>query len=245
MAQGNGEKNVPIYYQLYSDLRERILNGEYPPGKCVPSESEMMARYGVSRITVRRAIADLEGDGLLKRVRGKGSVVLERKSVHNLNSLYSLSEMAKRRGDQVSYIILDKAVRSAEIKTARELGIPNGSMVFELKRLLLINGKVAALTTAYVPYEEGWKDLLENFDENTSLFERLQAHKAIIDYAEETLEFVIPSSEVRKALCLPYNIQAVLSVHRTYDPDGKMLIYTETYIASNKFKYVITIHRNQ
>ena len=91
------QSDVPIYYQLYSFLKELILNGDYKPGQCVPSESEMMAQYGVSRVTVRRAIADLEQDGLLKRYRGKGSVVLERKSITTLNSLFSFTEMARRR----------------------------------------------------------------------------------------------------------------------------------------------------
>lgn len=236
--------NIPIYYQLYTYLKEAILDGEYTPGQCVPSESEMMAQYGVSRVTVRRAIADLERDGFLKRYRGKGSVVLERKSITTLNSLYSFSEMARLRGQPASYIIISDDVKAADIKISQELEIPENSLVFEIKRLLLLNGRIAALTTAYVPYLEEWKGMFKDFNENTSLFERFLEYNTIIDHAEETLEVITPSTEVRRTLYLPDNLQVVYSVHKTYDDKDRVIAYTESYIASNKFKYTITIKRN-
>lgn len=241
----DAQSDAPIYYQLYSFLKERILNGDYRPGECVPSESEMMAEYGVSRVTVRRAIADLERDGLLKRYRGKGSVVLERKSITTLNSLYSFSEMAKRRGQPASYIILSTEVKPSDMIIAREMELPVNAPVFELKRLLLLNGRIAALTTAYVPYLDEWKDMFHDFNENTSLFDRFLEYNTIIAYAEETLEVITPSTDVRRALYLPDNLQVVYSVHKTYDDKGRIIVYTESYIASNKFKYTITIKRDE
>lgn len=241
----DAQSDVPIYYQLYSFLKELILNGDYKPGQCVPSESEMMAEYGVSRVTVRRAIADLEQDGLLKRYRGKGSVVLERKSITTLNSLFSFTEMARRRQQRASYIIISTEVKKPDIKIAQELQLAAGTMIFELKRLFLLNGRIAALTTAYVPYLEEWKDMFHDFNENTSLFDRFQEYNVIIDYAEENLEVVTPSADIRRALYLPDNLQVVYSEHKTYDIRGRAIVYTESYMGSNKFKYTITIKRNE
>lgn len=240
----DAQSDVPIYYQLYSFLKELILNGDYKPGQCVPSESEMMAEYGVSRVTVRRAIADLEQDGLLKRYRGKGSVVLERKSITSLNSLFSFTEMARRRQQRASYIIISTDVKQPDIKIAQELQLTAGTMIFELKRLFLLNGRIAALTTAYVPYLEEWKSMFHDFDENTSLFDKFQEYNVTIDYAEENLEVVTPSIDIRRALYLPDNLQVVYSEHKTYDVEGRVIVYTESYMASNKFKYTITIKRN-
>lgn len=239
------QSDVPIYYQLYSFLKELILNGDYKPGQCVPSESEMMAQYGVSRVTVRRAIADLEQDGLLKRYRGKGSVVLERKSITTLNSLFSFTEMARRREQRASYIIISTEIKQPDIKIAQELQLAVGTMIFEMKRLFLLNGRIAALTTAYVPYLEEWKDMFHDFNENTSLFDRFQEYNVIIDYAEENLEVVTPCTDIRRALYLPDNLQVVYSEHKTYDVKGRVIVYTESYMASNKFKYTITIKRNE
>lgn len=238
------QSDVPIYYQLYCFLKELILTGYYKPGQCVPSESEMMAEYGVSRVTVRRAIADLEQDGLLKRYRGKGSVVLERKSITTLNTLFSFTEMARRRGQRASYIIISTDVKQPDIKIAQELQLEPGTKIMEMKRLFLLNGRITALTTAYIPYLEEWKDMFLDFNEDTSLFDRFQEYNTIIDYAEETIEVITPSAEIRRSLYLQDNLQVVYSEHKTYDTKGRIIVYTESYIASNKFKYTITIKRN-
>lgn len=239
----NYESEYPIYYQLYGYLKEAILNGEYRPGDCVPSESKMMEEYGVSRITVRHAIADLEHDGLLKRYRGKGSVVLEGKSTNNLNKLYSFSESAYRRGERISYIIISSSVRSPDIKIARALNIPISERVFELKRLFLLNGRIAGMTNAYLPYWENKRELFKDFDETTSLFKRLMENDVSINYAEETLEVIQPSADIRRALYLDDSVPVVYSEHQTYDADGNVIVYTESHIAANKFKYTITIKR--
>lgn len=239
----NPESEYPIYYQLYSHLKEAILSGEYQPGDRVPSESEMLTAYGVSRITVRRAIADLERDGLLKRYRGKGSIVLERKSTTNLNSLYSFSESAYNRGDRVTYIVISTAVKPAEIKVAQALNLPINSLVFSLKRLFLLNGRLAGLTDAYVPYKEEWKEVFKDFDETTSLFGRFKESSISIDHADETLEVMMPSPDIRRALYLDENMPVVYSEHKTYDAEGAVIVYTESYMAGNKFKYTFTIKR--
>ena len=241
----DAQSDVPIYYQIYSFLKESILNGDYKPGQCVPSESEMMEQYGVSRVTIRRAIADLEQDGLLRRCRGKGSVVLERKSITTLNSLFSFTEMARRREQRASYIIISGGVKQPDIKIAQELQLAAGEMIYELKRLFLLNGRIAALTTAYIPYLEEWNDMFHDFDENTSLFDRFQEYGVIIDYAEENIEVITPSTDIRRALYLPDNLQVVYSEHKTYDIKKRVIVYTESYMASNKFKYTITIKRNE
>jgi len=241
----DAQSDTPIYYQLYSYLKEAILSGEYMPGQCIPSENEMMAQYGVSRVTVRRAVADLEQDGLLKRYRGKGSVVLEKKSVTSLDSLFSFTEMAQRRGQRGTYIVLSTEVKNADIKISRELNIPTNSPVFELKRLFLLNGRISVLTDAYIPYKEEWANVYKEYDENTSVFGRFQENGTVIDYAEETLEVITPSTEVRRALYLRDNIQVVYSIHKTYDVSGSIIVYTESYIASDKFKYTITIRRRE
>lgn len=66
---------TPLYLQLVRTIRESIFNGELAPGEQIPTEAELTARYGVSRITVRRAIQELTSEGLLIGIRGKGTFV--------------------------------------------------------------------------------------------------------------------------------------------------------------------------
>ncbi|MBW5445640.1 GntR family transcriptional regulator [Cohnella sp. CFH 77786] len=70
----------PRYEQMYLALRERIQNGEYKPGDRIPSEKELMDEFEVSRITSKKALDMLAGEGLILRQPGRGSFVLERKN---------------------------------------------------------------------------------------------------------------------------------------------------------------------
>jgi len=77
VSRGDGFARVPVsrYHQLYLVLREKILHGEYAPGSALPSEQGLVAAFGVSRITVRRALHELAIDGLVQGVRGSGTFV--------------------------------------------------------------------------------------------------------------------------------------------------------------------------
>ena len=74
--------SAPVYSQLAALLREKIGLHEWAPGSRIPSEHELMARFGISRGTVRRAISELVDEGFLVQVRGSGTFVSERALSH-------------------------------------------------------------------------------------------------------------------------------------------------------------------
>ncbi len=71
----DGRSPLPLYHRLYVLLRERIVNGTYRIGQILPTETELMQTFGVSRITVQRALNDLAEEGLVQRSRGRGTTV--------------------------------------------------------------------------------------------------------------------------------------------------------------------------
>ena len=89
---------VALYYQLKSILAQKIMNNEWQVGDRLPSEFELCKEYGVSRITVRQALAELEKDGLIKRRQGVGTFVTVPKIEQQLTSFYSFSEEFRKRG---------------------------------------------------------------------------------------------------------------------------------------------------
>jgi GntR family transcriptional regulator len=71
---GSGERTVtPLYHQMYLVLRQRIRDGEYPDGRPLPGEHQLAGQFGVSRVTVRRTLQQLEAEGLVVRRRGSGT----------------------------------------------------------------------------------------------------------------------------------------------------------------------------
>ena len=235
----------PIYYQLYHYLLDRIMAGDFKLGECLPSENDMINSYGVSRITIRRAIVELENDGLVKRYKGKGTVVLTPKVLHDLNSSYSFSESARQRGDKVSYVILSAEVTKADGKLSEEFNVPFDSNMFELRRLLLLNGRIAGFTVASMVYKKERQKVYDDIDESTSLFDRFHELGMIIDYTSEFIEVIKPTSDIKMELHIKENDPVVFSEHRTYGLNDELLVYTKTYFIYSKFKYSTTTKRGK
>ncbi|MBA4264113.1 MAG: hypothetical protein C0453_03445, partial [Comamonadaceae bacterium] len=78
---------TPLYEQIKAILRSRVLDGTYKPHEQLPSESEMMSAFSVSRITVRQALNDLQNEGLVFRIHGKGTFVSKPKAFQDLGRL--------------------------------------------------------------------------------------------------------------------------------------------------------------
>lgn len=71
------KNGLPLYYQIENIMREKIINGEWKGGTQIPTETQLMEMFGVSRATMRQAISNLCNDGLLNRIQGKGTFVAE------------------------------------------------------------------------------------------------------------------------------------------------------------------------
>src|SRR6266852_3514872 len=109
---------LPLYYQLKQVLRQQISAGHLAPHTAIPSEPELVARYRVSRATVRQALTELVHEGLLYRQHGKGTFVCEPLVQQSLSELTSFTEAMRRRGKradgalaahQVSYLPYPRA----------------------------------------------------------------------------------------------------------------------------------------
>lgn len=85
--KANPNDPLPLYYQVYASLRDRIDAGEFPPGSALPPERKLVNDYGVSRITVVKAMDTLERDGLIERQQGRGTFVTETETANGANGL--------------------------------------------------------------------------------------------------------------------------------------------------------------
>lgn len=94
--------NIPLYQKIVDAIREHIVSGELNSGDQVPTEAELSKQYGVSRITSKRALTELENEGLIYRVQGKGSFVRERNHTAPLSQRYGSSRHAGDGGETFS-----------------------------------------------------------------------------------------------------------------------------------------------
>ncbi|VTU43075.1 GntR family transcriptional regulator [Variovorax sp. RA8] len=116
-----------LHRQLYIVLRDQILRGTFPAGAAIPKEADLEQMFGVSRITVRRAVADLESHGLVRKVPSKGTFVLPRKDGARREATLTLLEALTRQAEdtQVQVLSVETVHAPGDIALLLELE-PNG-----------------------------------------------------------------------------------------------------------------------
>ncbi len=122
--------SAPLYAGVKQMILDRIHSGEWPPKYRVPSENELVAELGVSKMTANRALRELASEGELVRIQGVGSFVAERKGYSALFEVKNIAEEIAERGNahDASVVVLAEEAASPEIADALDLSI--GAPVF-------------------------------------------------------------------------------------------------------------------
>lgn len=142
---------TPLYRQIYLDIRERIDSGSYPGGAALPSEARLGREFGVSLITVRRALQELALDGLIERRQGLGSFVQEPASRPVVVGMSSFtSDVAAGRLRIVRTLMADE-LAPAPAEVAKKLSVQAGSLVRHLVRLDAEGGRPLSVDEAFIP----------------------------------------------------------------------------------------------
>lgn len=149
----NSSSSRPLYEQLFNTIKEAIGQNTYRPGQQIPNEAELCDIYGVSRITVRRAIQDLVDEGLLERKQGKGTFVARKKVARELVTIEGFSDFSKQLGKKTSKKVLLCEEIKASKKIAEDLQIEVGAPVLKLLRLMYIEEEPFTLDLTHYPIE--------------------------------------------------------------------------------------------
>jgi GntR family transcriptional regulator len=159
---------TPLYLQFANNLREHITEGGVNPGNALPSERDLSELTGISRVTVRKGIDKLIGEGLLFRKQGSGTYVAQRIEAAG-SALSGFSDDARKRGENPGTIWIMKSYAMPTDDEAVMLGIPATTEVARLGRVRLSGGEPLAIEHAVVP-----KELLPPLEElGESLYEAL------------------------------------------------------------------------
>jgi GntR family transcriptional regulator len=138
---------VPLYYQLQEILKEQIESGFWQPGDPLPSEPEFAQRFGVSRVVVRQALAILEDDRQIVRIRGRGTFVAQPKLDYRAGGLSRL--LATPRGADVVIQVLDKQTTLVERSIRSKLEAADDEDVLRITTLLSLRGVPLAISYSF------------------------------------------------------------------------------------------------
>lgn len=169
----NNSSSRPLYSQLMQNILDAIETGVYNPGEKLPNEAELCEIYGVSRITVRRAIQELAEEGYLERKQGKGTFITRTKLARELISVDGFTDFSMKIGKNPSKRILacDEIAATPEIAESLKLAI--GSPVLKLERIMFIDNEPFLIDVAHYSLER-FPNLTVRIHEYASSYDALK-----------------------------------------------------------------------
>lgn len=243
---GDKINSKPKYRIIVDEIINKIRSGEYKVGDTLPSENELTKMFGVSRITVVRAMKELETLGIIKRYWGKGTIV-ERDLTfhHHLPLLTSFSEdMLKMNLKPSSKTLSWEVGNQSEIMSKLKLN-KNSNYLF-IKRLRLANNKPLGINLLYVPnFIAEQINLIKYLETNCdfSFYELIENNHIKINYGIQTIRAISNTTEFSKILGISIDEPLIKFERTTFDEFNRVIEYVESFYPGNKYIYEIKLIR--
>jgi GntR family transcriptional regulator len=233
----------PRYREMADDLRIAILNGAFPPGE-FPTESVLCIQYGVSRFTVREALRALQGEGLIARKRGSGTVVQPaaarggalHQPLSNVAEILQYARDSRFKFERLAEGGLPKAI-------AEQIGVVAGGRWFRFRGLRMREGDAVpiALTDAYVHADLG--DVIDRVKPNEETIFRQLERLAKIKLAGVTqdIQAVAAAADVAALLDVPRRSPCLRILRCFHDADGKLFEISASHHPGDRFAYAMHI----
>ena len=230
------DRAEPAYRQLMERLKDEIDTGKYSVGDRIPTESELCADFGVSRITVRRAVEELEIEGCLIKKQGKGTFVTIPKKKPEINKPDDFFELCRQRSVQPKAKLIKAGIVPASEKDIKNLQLLPNSKVVVIRRLLSADGLPVILEECHFP--TAYSYILES-RLTESLYKALKMYG--IEPGINLNEISIIESDLEQSEILQIKNKTPLIFHSkiVYDMNGRILNTTEQYIRGEEFSVII------
>lgn len=231
VALGLAARHVPVpkYHRVKEAVLARMADGTWPPGSLLPAEPDLCQEFGVSRITVRKAISDLVHDGKIQTVQGKGTfVALPKVGERFVQRAFGIYEDMERRGLRLTTEVLRQEVIPAPEAVAARLAVRPGDRVHVIVRLRSIEGEKILVSTTHIP-QALCPGLSDEDLSIGSLFRLLRDRYGLkIGRGERTLEAVAADQWEARMLDLALASPLLRLDSAAYLPDGRPFEYSWT-----------------
>lgn len=234
---------LPIYLQLKNILKNDIQRGLY--NFTLPSERRLAEKYHVNVHTVRRALEELEKEGVIIKRKGQvTAIVLKEASFGDYaRELLSFTEEMQRRGLKPSSKVLRFEKSAPEPEVQRALSLSPGEEVVILERIRYGDGRPFNLGTSFLPYKLV-PDIFSFDFSRESLHHVLRSHYGIdLVMAEETFEPVMPTPEEIQLLELPPSMPLLLMKGVIYSRDGIPVEYFTLKFRGDEARFSVRVLR--
>lgn len=205
---------LALYAQVKDHISRKIQDGTWPPGHRLPSEHELVAQFGMARMTVNRALRELVEQGRIVRVAGVGSFVAENKPQSTLLQIANIASEIRQRGHDYRCDMIEVERIAASPDVAAWLDLRAGASVFHSVCLHLENGTPVQLEERYVN-PQVVPDYLEQDFVAVPPSEYL-VRNVPFDQIEHVVDAVLPTAEQAERLAMEPTAPCLLLTRRTW-----------------------------
>ncbi|WP_299265841.1 GntR family transcriptional regulator [uncultured Leptotrichia sp.] len=232
------------YEKVYQDIKEKIKNGELKPGDFLKKEDDLAEEYNFSKLTVRKALSMLETEGHIQKVKGKKSIVLEKKNLENisLTSIQTIQELNKIQNLHLEKELISLYIVQGVKELMDKFQVSENANFYKVVRTTSLNGEVLNYSTSFfdrriVPFLN--KEIAKN-----SIYEYLEKDlKLKIAYSRREIKFRKITSEEQKYFKLKdINMVVVIETH-AYLSNGTLFQYETIIHHPEKFTFTAIAKR--
>lgn len=234
------ENEKPLYLQLV-DALEKEIRGTMSAHDKLTSERELTQLYGVSRITVRLALKELEDRGLVYKKHGKGTFVSENSdSVVDLSSMYSFTEQMKKLGKEPETKVLSFQQIEVTDAIAKQMNLDTGASVYEIERLRLANKVPLMLERTYVPMSL-FEGMTQEMLSTKSLYDSFREDFGqLVRQADEEFYASIALENEAGYLNIKSGDPVLHVIRKTFNMKNRVIEYTFSIARADQFRYHTT-----
>ncbi|MBP7868681.1 MAG: GntR family transcriptional regulator [Firmicutes bacterium] len=231
------DNRLPLYFQLKQAIQERVDDGGLKPGDKIPTEAELQGSYGLSRTTVRLALRELELEGVLTRVQGKGTFVAEPKIQLLPRNLMSFTEEMQSASLDPGRVVLSLTRQLPSKRVSGLLLLQAGEMVHRVEQVRTGNGEPIGLHVGYLPVKYV-PELSEEILRERSLYEYLESHVGLrFAGATERVEATLADGRQAEVLGVAKGAPLLLINRVTYLSNGAPGELVMMYNRADRYAY--------
>lgn len=227
----------PLYLQLADRIAARIAAGELAPGAQLPTEAALQRAFGISRVTVRQALALLVRSGQLQARRGKGTFVTRPQLQHDLGVARGFRDALRRQGIEPQTELLEFAATAG---AADPLRPPEMDLPVRLRRLYVVEGRPFAVVQAYLPAAAA--ALGEARARRLVVYEILQHFLGLrIDRTEVEVRCAAADARIARELQLPRRAPVMQMLRTSYTGGGSACEHMRIAIVAERYSFRLSV----
>ena len=233
-------RGVSLHRQIYLVLRDEIRQGVYYPGDVLPSEDEIAKRFGVSRVTLRTALAALATDALIERRQGKGTFVREAVAAEPLRS--TMADLLTHMRDVSTHTevkVLQFDYVNAPASTGLE-SLGKSALYQRAVRVRSRAGRPLFHITTYIPEEIG-RTFSRRELGTTPLYDLMQRAKVTFHSGDQVVSAAVADPKVAARLDLAVGDPLVVVKRRHFDREGRLVEYLEMLASPSVFELQMSL----